>query len=82
MVIFMSEIEKKIIELLDKIRPYLNNDGGDVEFVKYEDGIVFVKLTGACAGCGYADITLSETVEEMLVSEIPEVIEVRNYIED
>lgn len=74
----MKEIENKIKEVLDKIRPYLNNDGGDVEFVKYEDGICYVKLKGACAGCMFADMTLQNTVEEMIVSEIPEVIKVVN----
>ena len=74
----MKEIENKIKEVLDKIRPYLNNDGGDVEFVKYEDGICYVKLNGACAGCMFADMTLQNTVEEMIVSEIPEVIKVVN----
>lgn len=74
----MNETENKIKEVLDKIRPYLNNDGGDVEFVKYEDGICYVKLKGACAGCMFADMTLQNTVEEMIVSEIPEVIRVIN----
>lgn len=74
----MMEIENKIIELLDKIRPYLNSDGGDVEFVKFEDGICYVKLKGACAGCAFADVTISQTVEEMIISEIPEVIKVEN----
>lgn len=74
----MKETENKIKAVLDKIRPYLNNDGGDVEFVKYEDGICYVKLKGACAGCMFADMTLQNTVEEMIVSEIPEVIKVVN----
>jgi len=74
----MNEIENKITTLLDKIRPYLNSDGGDVEFVKFEDGICYVRLKGACAGCMYADVTISETVEEMIITEIPEVIKVQN----
>lgn len=74
----MNETDQKIINILDKIRPYLNHDGGDVEFVKFKDGIVYVKLKGACAGCSFADITLQDTVEQMLVSEIPEVIKVEN----
>lgn len=81
MVINMKEIENKIVEILKKIRPYLNNDGGDVEFVKFEDGICYVKLKGACAGCMFADMTIQNTVEEMLVSEIPEVIKVVNIQE-
>ena len=77
----MKETENKIVEILKKIRPYLNNDGVDVEFVKFEDGICYVKLKGACAGCMFADMTIQNTVEEMLVSEIPEVIKVVNIQE-
>ncbi len=77
----MNKTEAKIIEILNKIRPYLNNDGGDVEFVKFEDGICYVKLKGSCAGCIFADMTIQNTVEEMLVSEVPEVIKVLNIEE-
>ena len=73
--------EEKIIEILNKIRPYLNQDGGDIEFIKFEDGICYVKLKGACQGCSFADITMQNTVEEMLTSEVPEVIEVKNISE-
>lgn len=74
----MKNIENKIIEVINKIRPYLNNDGGDVEFLRFEDGICYVKLKGACAGCMFADVTMQNTIEEMIVSEIPEVIKVIN----
>lgn len=77
----MNKTEEKIIEILEKIRPYLNNDGGDVEFEKFEDGICYVKLKGACAGCMFADMTIQNTVEEMLISEVPEVIKVINVKE-
>lgn len=70
------DIEKRIIEEIDKLRPFLQNDGGNIEFVKFEDGNVYVKLTGACAGCSMIDYTLKEGVEEILVSEIPEVKQV------
>ena len=68
----------KIIALIDKMRPFLIGDGGNIEFIKYENNIVYVKLTGACAGCSMVDITLKEGIEEMITTEIPEVIEVRN----
>ena len=68
--------EKKIIEEIEKLKPYLQNDGGNIEYVKFEDGKVYVKLTGACAGCSLIDVTLKEGIEEILVSEIPEVKEV------
>lgn len=63
--------------VIEKIRPFLMNDGGDVEFVKYEDGIVFVRLSGSCANCSIADFEIKDTVESILTSEIPEVLEVR-----
>jgi Fe-S cluster biogenesis protein NfuA len=75
---FMSSVEEKIKDILFKIKPFLNNDGGDVEFVKYEDGIVYVKLLGNCADCALSDVTLTDMVESSLTFEIPEVIKVVN----
>lgn len=72
------DIEKRINEVLDKIRPYLVNDGGDVQFIKYENGVVYVKLTGACSNCPLADNTLESGIEMALMSEIPEIIKVVN----
>jgi Fe-S cluster biogenesis protein NfuA len=74
--VILMEIEKKIIEEIEKLKPFLQSDGGNIEFIKYEDGKVYVKLTGACAGCSLIDVTLKEGIEEILVSEIPEVKEV------
>lgn len=75
------EIEKKIQDVLDTIRPFLMSDGGDVEFIKYEDGIVYVKLLGACSNCGAANMTLEGMVQDALAFEIPEVIKVINVEE-
>jgi len=72
------EIENKINEVLNKIRPYLVNDGGDVEFKKYENGVAYVKLTGACSNCPLADHTLESGIEQALINEIPEIIKVIN----
>lgn len=66
--------EDKIIEVIDKIRPFLISDGGNIEFVKFEDGIVYIKLLGACSHCSMIDVTLKEGVESMLVNEVPEVL--------
>ncbi len=74
----MKKTELKIKEVLEKIRPFLNGDGGDVEFVKFNNGICYVKLKGACAGCAFADMTIQNTIEEILISEVPEVIKVVN----
>ena len=73
-----NEIELKIIALIDKMRPFLISDGGDIEYIKYENNIVYVKLIGACAGCSMIDITLKDGIEEMIITEIPEVKEVIN----
>ena len=70
------EIENKIKEEIEKVRPYLQGDGGDVEFVKFEDGTVYVKLSGACSNCSLIDFTLKDGIEEILVNEIPEVRQV------
>jgi len=69
-----TNIEEKIIEVIDRIRPYLENDGGNLEYIKFEEGIVYIKLLGACAGCSMIDLTLKEGIEAMLMDEIPEVL--------
>ncbi|MCX4254873.1 MAG: NifU family protein [Bacilli bacterium] len=63
----------QIKELLNDIRPLLNQDGGDIEFIKYEDRFVFIKLTGACAHCGYQDETINYGIETYLKEQIPEI---------
>ena len=63
----------KIKEILESLRPYLNMDGGDVEFVKYEENIVYVKLTGACAACMFSDETIKNGLYEAIRTDIPEV---------
>ena len=73
-----NDIVSKIVELIDRLRPFLINDGGNVEFVKYENHIVYVRMMGACKDCAMMDITLKEGIEEIIVSEIPEVKEVKN----
>ena len=72
------EIEKKINSVLDKIRPYLENDGGNVTFKRFENGIVYVSLIGACSNCPLAEQTLQDGIENALINEIPEVIKVIN----
>ena len=69
-------MEKEIIYILEKIRPYIQNDGGDIEFVKFENGIVYVRMHGACVGCMELDTTMKEGVEALLLEEVPGVIEV------
>lgn len=73
-----KEVVKKINEVLDKIRPYLENDGGSVRFNRFENGVVYVTLIGACSNCPHATLTLEEGIETALVNEIPEVVKVVN----
>lgn len=70
--------EEKIIEVIEKLRPFLIGDGGDIEFVKYEDNIVYIKMLGACAGCSLIDYTLKDGVENTIKEEVPSVKEVIN----
>lgn len=70
----LEQTVKAIKQTIKKLRPYLNADGGDIDFVKYEDGIVFVKLLGACIGCASSDDTITNSVEALLVEEVPGVI--------
>ena len=73
----MDDTIRKIISIIDKIRPFLISDGGNVEYVKFEDGIVYLRLLGACDGCPLLDVTLKDGIEELMVSEIDEVKEVK-----
>ena len=77
----LMDIIDHIEFIINKVRPFLISDGGDVEFVKYENGIVYVRLIGACANCAYGDLEIKDTIENILTSEIPEVLEVRNIAE-
>jgi len=68
-----NEVEDKIKELIENMRPYLNMDGGDMEFVKYEDHYVYIKLKGACSNCLYQDNTINDNLLEYFKEEIPEI---------
>lgn len=73
-----EDLNKKMKLIIDKINPYIISDGGNLEFIKYEDKTVYVKLSGACADCGMLDITLKDGIEQLIKSEIPEVENVIN----
>ena len=70
------ETEQKIINIINELRPFLMNDGGNIEFIKYENNIVYIKLTGA--HCQMMDLTLKEGIEASIKEEVPEVLEVIN----
>lgn len=69
-------MQDKVEEVLNKVRPVLVRDGGNVELVEVTDGTVKVKLVGACAGCPLSQLTLKNGIERILKQEIPEVKEV------
>lgn len=66
-------MREKVEEVLNKIRPALQADGGDVELVDVVDGVVSVRLKGACGGCPMSQMTLKMGIERLLKKEIPEV---------
>ena len=74
----MKNEKEMIIDIIDHLRPFLIHDGGDIEFIKYEDNIVYIKMTGACANCHMLDLTLKEGIEAAIKSEVPNVKEVIN----
>ncbi len=70
-------IEQQIIQTLEKIRPFIKRDGGDVEFDSFIDGVVYVKMHGACQGCSLIDSTLSDGIGILLMEEVPGVKDVK-----
>mgnify|MGYP002552258544 FL=1 len=74
----MENIEEQIKNVIHKLRPYLQRDGGDIEYVDFKDGIVYVRMLGACAGCTMINDTLKDGVEQILMEEVPGVLEVQN----
>ena len=73
-----SKVEKQIVHLLDqRVRPAVAQDGGDITFQSFEEGIVYLHMQGACAGCPSSTMTLKMGIENLLKHYIPEVTEVR-----
>lgn len=73
----MSDLMKSVELALEKIRPMLQRDGGDIELVEVTNGVVKVRLTGACKGCPMSQMTLKQGVEKMLLKEVPGLKEVQ-----
>lgn len=69
-----QQIAKQAEQVIEKIKPYIRRDGGDIRYVKYEDGIVYVELLGACTSCSLVDTTLTDGVEAILLEEVPGII--------
>lgn len=73
----MSDVKERVDQALEMIRPALQADGGDIEVVEIsEDGVVTVRLMGACGGCPMSQMTLQQGVERLLVEQVPEVTRV------
>ena len=73
----MKKDNENILELINEcleiVKPYIQNDGGDIKLIKFEDGIVYIKLLGACAGCIMKDYTIKDGIESFLMEHINEV---------
>lgn len=76
-----NDIKLRIISVIDRLRPFLVSDGGNIEFIKYENNVVYIKLLGACKDCSMIDVTLNDGIKEIIMSEIPEVKDVLNIEE-
>jgi Fe-S cluster biogenesis protein NfuA len=68
-----QSMRARVERVLDTIRPYVQGDGGDIELVDVADGIVQIRLAGACVGCMYSMMTLQAGIERMLKQELPEI---------
>jgi Fe-S cluster biogenesis protein NfuA len=71
-----TELMEQVQEVLDKLRPFLLRDGGDVELIDVEDGVVKVRLLGACGSCPSSTITLKAGIERALLEEVPGITEI------
>lgn len=76
-------IEKRVKNILEQVRPYLQQDGGDVNFVELtDDMVVLVELTGACGSCPYSTMTLKNGIESVMKKSIPEIKAVEQVKDD
>ena len=72
----IDDIEAQITRTIEKLKPFLQRDGGDIEYYGFKDGIVYVKMGGACEGCFYASSDIEAGVEIILMQEVPGVMKV------
>lgn len=68
--------ESRAKEILERLRPYLQSDGGDVAFNRIENGVLYIELHGACSGCSSSLMTLKMGIERQVVEELPEITSV------
>ena len=67
---------EQVNKIINRVRPYIQRDGGEIDLVNIEEGIVYVRMGGACDGCAAIDITLKQGIETMLLENVPGVIAV------
>jgi Fe-S cluster biogenesis protein NfuA len=72
----MSTAQEQVNVLLDKVRPYVQMHGGDVQLLRIEDGTAYLKVYGACVDCGLASVTYNKTIAPLLVKEVEEITNV------
>lgn len=72
----MKTIEERVNDALDKVRPGIHADGGEVWLIKVADGTAFVQMLGACGGCPASTMTLKGAIEAVVVADVPEIREV------
>lgn len=70
-------MEEKVLKVIDELRPFLMNDGGNIEYVKIENNILYITLQGACANCPMQEITLKEGIEKIIIDRVPEIKKVK-----
>jgi Fe-S cluster biogenesis protein NfuA len=80
--IVRPSLAMRAVQVLDGVRPYLTSHNGDVELVKIDDGVAYVRLLGACQSCGSSTTTLRDSVAEALLEHLPELTEVREVAPD
>ena len=73
----MKTKEQEIIDVIEKIRPYIQRDVGEVEFLSFQEGIVTVRMLGACQDCLSLDATIKDGIEAILLDEVEGVVEVQ-----
>ena len=71
-----EQVFEHVKKIVDHLRPYIMGDGGDIELVSVEDGIVTVSLMGACVGCSMIDVTLNNGIKNWIMEEVPEIKDV------
>ena len=68
-----EDLADRVAEIIAEVRPFIQSDGGDIELLKIEDNVVYVRLTGACVGCPSSMVTLKQGVEVRIKEDLPQV---------